>query len=217
MSVVGLCPHNKRKYDCKPCGGGAWCTHGIIKRICKDCNARGRCEHDKDKKYCKVCGGRSALCKTPLCEMRAINWKYKAHCLRCFVHLFPDEPTVRNCKTKETTVTSSLKAKYQDKTWIYNRRIECGCSRRRPNLFLDMGSPIVIVEVDENKHDEYDCTCEDRRLMDISQDLNHRHIVMIRFNPDGYVDPEQGRIPTPWTCTKQGVSMIKKKWKKRGM
>ncbi len=77
-----------------------------------------------------------------------------------------------------------------------------------------MGSHIVIVEVDENKHDEYDCTCENMRLMEISQDLNHRHIVMIRFNPDGYVDPEQGRIPSPWTCTKQGVSTIKRKWKK---
>ncbi len=71
-----------------------------------------------------------------------------------------------------------------------------------------MGSHIVIVEVDENKHDTYDRTCENRRLMKISQDLYHRHIVMIRlirFNPDGCVDPEQGRIPSLWTYTKYGV------------
>ncbi len=86
-------------------------------------------------------------------------------------------------------MTSFLKAKFQDKTWICDRRIEGGYSRRRPDLFLDMGSHIVIVEVDENKHDEYDCTCENKRLMEISQDLNHRHAVMIRFNRDGYVDP----------------------------
>ncbi len=86
-------------------------------------------------------------------------------------------------------MTSFLKVKCQDKTWICDRRIEGGCSRRRPDLFLDMGSHIVIVEVDENKHDEYDCTCENKRLMEISQDLNHRHTVMIRFNRDGYVDP----------------------------
>ncbi len=31
---------------------------------------------------------------------------------------------------------------------------------------------------------------------------------------DGYVDPEKGKIPTPWTYTpKHGVSTIKKKWK----
>ncbi len=87
-----------------------------------------------------------------------------------------------------------------------DRRIEGGCSRRCPDLFLDMGSHIVIVEVDESKYDEYDCTCENRRLMEISQDLNHRHIVMIRFNPDGYVCAEEGKIPLPWTYTKHGVS-----------
>ncbi len=74
-----------------------------------------------------------------------------------------------------------------------------------------MGSHIAIVEVDENKHDTYDRTCENRRMMEISQDLNHRHIVMIRFNPDGYVDPEKGKIPMSWTYTpKHGVSTIKK-------
>ncbi len=37
---------------------------------------------------------------------------------------------------------------------------------------------------------------------------------MIRFNPDGYVYPEKGEIPTPWTYTpKRGVLTIKK-WKK---
>ncbi len=89
-------------------------------------------------------------------------------------------------------MTSFLKAKFHDKTWICDRKIEGGCSRRWPDLFLDMGSHIVIVEVDENKHDTYDRTCENRRLMEISQDLNHHCLVMIRFNPDGYVYPEKG-------------------------
>ncbi len=77
-------------------------------------------------------------------------------------------------------------------------------------MFLDMGSHVVIVEVDENKHDTYDRTCENRRMMEISQDLDHRHIVMIRFNHDRYIDPEKGKIPTPWMYTpKLGVSTIK--------
>ncbi len=140
--------------------------------------------------------------------------RYKGYCVRCFVHLFPDEPVVHNYKTKESTVTSFLIAKFQDKIWICDRRIEGGCSGRRPDLFLGMGSRITIVEVDENKHDTYGCTCENRRTMEISQDLNHRYIAMIRFNPHGYVAPEQGDIPSPWTYTKHGVSTFKKKWKK---
>ncbi len=35
---------------------------------------------------------------------------------------------------------------------------------------------------------------------------------MIQFNTDGYVCAEKGKIPTPLTYTKQGISTIKKKW-----
>jgi hypothetical protein len=45
----------------------------------------------------------------------------------------------------------------------------------------------LIIEVDENKHDNYDCSCENKRIMLISQDLGHRPVVLLRFNPDGYL------------------------------
>ncbi len=33
-----LCEHNKRRSNCKDCGGSApICEHGKIKRTCKDC------------------------------------------------------------------------------------------------------------------------------------------------------------------------------------
>ncbi len=175
-------------YDCKPCGGGAWCTHGVIKKICKKCDG-------------------STLCKTPLCETQATNRRYKGHCLRCFVHLFPDEPIVRNHKTKESTVVMHMKETFPNVTWVYDRQIEGGCSRRRPDLFLDMGSHIVIMKVDENKHDAYDYACENRRLMEISQDLNHRHIVMIHSvqSMDTLIRRRakfrrRGRIPPNMVC-----------------
>jgi hypothetical protein len=34
-----------------------------------------------------------------------------------------------------------------------------------------MGSHIIIVEIDENKHTDYDCSCENKRLMELSKDL----------------------------------------------
>ncbi len=46
-------------------------------------------------------------------------------------------------------MATHLKDKFPDVTWICDRKIEGGCSRRRPDLFLDMGNHIVIVEVDE--------------------------------------------------------------------
>ena len=53
-----------------------------------------------------------------------------------------------------------------------------------------MADHIIIVEIDENAHINYDSSCENKRLMELSQDLGFRPIVFIRFNPDDYIDKE---------------------------
>ena len=73
-----------------------------------------------------------------------------------------------------------------------------------------MGSHIIIVEIDENKHTDYDCSCEHRRLMELSQDLHHRPIVFIRFNPDDYETPEGVYVKSCWKLNKLGVMQIMK-------
>ncbi len=110
---------------------------------------------------------------------------------------------MQNYKMKGTAVATYLKEKFPNLTWVQDKRIEGGCSRRRPDLFLNMSSHTVIVEVHENKHDTNDYTCENRRrLTEISRDLNHHHVVVIPFNPDGYVCTEKGKIQATWTYTK---------------
>ncbi len=110
-------------------------------------------------------------------------------------------------------MATHLKEKFSGVDWVTDKRVEGGYSRRRPDLLLDMGSHVVIVEVDENQHNTYDCTCEHRRMMEISQDLNNHHIVMIRFNPDGYICKEKGKLPSPWAYNKLGVCTVRPKWK----
>ena len=66
-----------------------------------------------------------------------------------------------------------------------------------------------MVEVDENQHMEYDCSCENRRLMELSQDVGHRPIVFIRFNPDQYSQSDK-IITSCWGLTKTGVCVVKK-------
>jgi len=61
-----------------------------------------------------------------------------------------------------------------------------------------MGSHIIIVEIDENKHTGYDSTCEQQRLNDISIDVGYRSIVFIRFNPDSYIDQDGNKIKSCW-------------------
>ena len=124
--------------------------------------------------------------------------------------MFPDKPNARNYKTKERNVVEHVLEKFPDVTWIADKKIQEGCSKRRPDLLLDLGYQIIIIEVDENQHTDYDCSCENKRIMEISQDLGHRPIVFIRFNPDGYVTKENANIPSCWGTDKTGACAIKK-------
>ena len=135
--------------------------------------------------------------------------KYDDYCIRCYIHLFPDKSVVRNYKTKEKSVVDFVLSKFENISWIADKRIQDGCSRRRPDLFLDLGSHVLIIEVDENQHTDYDCSCENKRLMEISRDIGHRPLIFIRFNPDEYIDNNNTKIKSCWKPNKQsGVLYI---------
>ena len=213
-----ICEHEKIKSQCKECGGSSICEHGKIKSQCKECGGSSICEHGKQKSRCKECGG-SSLCKSLWCEKIA-NKKYEKYCLFCYVNLFPDKPITRNYKTKEKNVVDIILNLFPNFTWICDKRVEDGCSKKRPDLLLDMGTHIIIVEIDENGHNNYDCSCEHKRLMEISHDLSHRPIVFIRFNPDDYVDKEGKKIKSCWKLNKiTGLIVLDgnkiKEWDKR--
>jgi hypothetical protein len=180
-----ICEHSRVKSHCKECKGSQICEHSRVKSHCKECKGSQICIHDKQKGACKECGG-SKLCKSTWCTSTKRK-KFNDHCLRCFIHLYPDVKISRNYKTKETDVVSRIIEYFPNFTWVADKKVSDGCSRRRPDLLLDLGSHIIIIEVDENHHTDYDCSCEHKRLMQLSQDVGHRSIVFIRFNPDEYV------------------------------
>jgi hypothetical protein len=214
-----ICEHGIRKSYCKECGGTAFCEHGKQKAICKECDGSAFCEHKKLKSWCKKCGG-SALCKSVWCETSASN-KYEHYCMPCFVNNpeNKDKPNARNYKTKENDVVGRIKQIFDNFTLVADKKVQDGCSRRRPDLLLDMGSHIIIVEIDENKHSMYDCSCEHKRLMELSQDLHHRPVVFIRFNPDDYTNQDGVLVKSCWKLNKLGVMQITKgkqqEWEER--
>ena len=57
-------------------------------------------------------------------------------------------------------------------------------SGRRVDLLFDVGSHIVILEIDENAH--FDRKDEKEREQDIQNDYKGFPIILIRFNPDEY-------------------------------
>jgi len=154
-------------------------------------------------------------CVNEWCVNRASGKKYDDYCLHCFIHMFPDKPTTRNYKTKEQSVVDNVKLMFPDVTWNCDRRVADGCSRRRPDLLLDLGYQVIIIEVDENQHTDYDCSCENRRLMEISQDLGHRPVIFIRFNPDDYIKCDGIKVKTCWSVNKTTGMVVVDKNNKR--
>jgi len=155
---------------------------------------------------------RAQTCKTHLCG-KQVNEKYDGYCLRCYIYLFPDNPVSRNYKTKEFAVVEFVKNKFQNYSWIADKIVSDGCSKKRPDLLLDLGYQIIIIEIDENQHIDYDCSCENKRIMELSQDLGHRPIIFIRFNPDDYNTKEK-KITSCWGLNGKGICIIKKSKKK---
>jgi hypothetical protein len=214
-----FCEHGKQKRYCKECDGSAFCEHGKQKTRCKECHGSQICKHDKRKERCKECDGYE-LCKNEWCETNG-NIKYEGYCMPCFVNNpeNQDKPAMRNYKTKEKDVVDRITQTFTNFTWVADKKVQDGCSRRRPDLLLDMGFHIIIVEVDENKHTDYDCSCENKRLMELSQDLQHRPIVFIRFNPDDYTNQDGILVKSCWKLNKLGVMQItktkQKEWEER--
>jgi hypothetical protein len=59
-----------------------------------------------------------------------------------------------------------------------------GCSKKRPDIFFDLPTHCVIVEVDENQHNTYEDTCECARINEIVNGIGGRPVIIIRYNTD---------------------------------
>ena len=60
--VCSACPHGRRRFQCKECGGSQICEHGRRRSDCKECGGSSICEHGRERIECKECGG-SQICE----------------------------------------------------------------------------------------------------------------------------------------------------------
>jgi hypothetical protein len=149
-------------------------------------------------------------CLTPLCFTQP---RHEGYCMRCFMYTFPDKPVARNYKTKEFSVVDYITKEFPEYVWITDKIIQNGCSKKRPDLLLDLGYQVIIVEIDENQHKTYDCSCDNKRVMELSQDVGHRPIVFIRFNPDDYMNKEGQKVKSCWSTNGNGINIVSPKCK----
>jgi len=59
-----------------------------------------------------------------------------------------------------------------------------GCSKKRPDIFFNLETHCIIVEIDENQHKSYDESCECSRINEIVNGIGGRPVIIIRYNPD---------------------------------
>ena len=82
---------------------------------------------------------------------------------------------------------------------IQDKIITNGCSKRRPDGLIQLNDFNIIIEIDENQHNNY--TCENKRIAEIFQDLGNSPLTIIRFNPDNYILNTK-KIKSPFGITK---------------
>ena len=221
-----ICEHNHIKSICKECGGASICEHKRIKRCCKECGGSAICEHNRIKSRCKECCG-SAICEHNIikyncvicrpdlacanCKYIHVPTRYRFHpyCFNCYCTLNPDLEIPRRYKVKEQHLRDALREEFPNIAMRFDKMVDGGCSRNRPDILIDDGFPIII-ECDENRHNSY--SCENKRMMELFEDLGSRPIRVIRFNPDGYKDESGVRHTSCFNPTKNGLSIVKKEW-----
>lgn len=213
------CPHQLRKSRCSECNGSEICSHGNNKHNCISCHGKNVCEHNKLQYQCIECHGnrtcihdkRTSACIicTPSsgcqhCHMISIiGSKWNPYCFRCYCVLNPDAVIPRKYKLKEHHVIDKLKENFQEKfTMRFDKIVEGGCSRRRPDVAIDFGSHCLMIEIDENKHTNY--SCEEKRMVELYEDISFRKIVFLRFNPDRYKDGTTVYL-SPFRYTRAGI------------
>jgi hypothetical protein len=152
---------------------------------------------------------KNKTCLHDWCDTIVSNKKYEGFCLRCFIYKYPLKTVSKNYKTKEFAVVEFIRAKFPEHIWIADKIVTGGFSRRRPDLILYLKDYIIIIEIDENQHIDYECLCENRRIMEISQDLGHKNAIFIRFNPDDYKSGDK-KITSCWAANGNGICAVKK-------
>jgi hypothetical protein len=72
-------------------------------------------------------------CKTFNCDIFSSK-KYKGYCLRCFIQTFPNSKIIRDYGTREAKVTNFIKKEFINLNITYDKQIQGGCSKNRPDI-----------------------------------------------------------------------------------
>lgn len=134
---------------------------------------------------------RSSYCLIDGCDTQANFKKYKGYCFNCFYENYPDEPIIRNYKTKEIAIMNSISDNISVNI-IKDKLVHGGSSKYRPDGLIKLDTHNIIIEIDEKQHKGVGYLNEELRISEIYNDLKQVPLVVIRFNPDRFNQKKNG-------------------------
>jgi hypothetical protein len=178
----------------------------------ENCNKQGvfNLPNEKNGIYCsehrkkEMIDVKNKKCKE--CNDIQANYKYKDYCFGCFIYLFPNEKIVKNHRIKEKNMTDFIKSEFKDEKMTFDKQIIGGSSKRRPDVYIDKITHVIIGECDEHQHK--DTSCEEIRLTELLKDIGKKPVVFIRFNPDSYINENGKKIPSSFKLDKTTGKLI---------
>ena len=85
---------------------------------------------------------------------------------------------------KEWAVVRHLRKTIDTKFEYNSSKMLQGCSKKRPDIYFELSTYCLIVEVDEYQHRTYEDSCECARINEIVNGIGGKSVIIIRFNPD---------------------------------
>ncbi len=197
----------------------------MYKKMCsfQDCEKEGLYGYENDNNmYCTthyitdMIIKKKDICKTIFCEKNIDSNKNEGYCSYCFINMFPEKSIDNKMKnTKELQTIMEIKNNFPNKNFVFNKSI----NNARPDIILKLDKHIIIIEIDENQHKNYNEKCEQNRINDLYENLGYKNIVLIRFNPDKYINSLKMTRESCFIIDNHGKYILDKKqikeWNKR--
>jgi len=142
------------------------------------------CVLDCDNEYCHIVNN-DKYCKTHIPENYGMT--VKRLCRYCDIK--EDASFVcKDCKKiqnkKEWAIVRYLRNAIDTKFEYNSSKMLQGCSKKRPDIYFELGTHCLIIEIDEHQHNTYEDTCECARINEIINGIGGKTVVFIRYNPD---------------------------------
>jgi hypothetical protein len=116
-----------------------------------------------------------------------VETQLKRLCMYCDIK----EHSVLICKEckkimnkKEWGIVRHLRKTIDTKFEYNSSKMLQGCSKKRPDVYFELQTHCVIVEIDEHQHKTYGDICECARINEIVSGIGGKSVIIIRFNPD---------------------------------